>query len=434
MSHLPIPLAVVYAGLAGTLLALLVAAATNRWSPRVFFLLALRLAIGWHFMFEGFHKIHSYYTGPTDTNRVFTSEPYFKVAPGPLGERMRKEFSDAGAVIETKVKAPKDISPADFAKKTLEEQAAECPEAVAKELNAAEKNAQEAVKAAAESDLKTTADAEAKAVKTATDAEAVLARMPFAAAEAKASADKARAKAKADADTARAAAQKRIDSLEAIGKELVTAAKADYARWVYGVDARPATNKVINGDLTLTAPQRLDYLAWVRNEARTAEERQAPGLGVGNGTDSKRVAEMRMAAVTAEGDLARDANSFVDELRKDLGYKPDPKAEPEEPRGKLLDRVTMWFLIVVGACLMAGLLTRLACVLAAGFLVMTYLAHPAFPWYPLPPNTEGNPVFINKNVIEAIALLALACYPTGRWLGLDALVLRPFRKYKHSEI
>ncbi len=86
----------------------------------------------------------------------------------------------------------------------------------------------------------------------------------------------------------------------------------------------------------------------------------------------------------------------------------------------------MWFLVAVGACLMAGLFTRLACVLGAGFLVMTYLTYPPFPWYPLPPNTEGNPVFINKNVIEALALLALASFPTGRWLGLDALVSRIF--------
>ena len=43
---------------------------------------------------------------------------------------------------------------------------------------------------------------------------------------------------------------------------------------------------------------------------------------------------------------------------------------------------------------------------------------------PLPPGTEGNPLFINKNLIEALALLALAAHPTGRWLGLDALVHR----------
>ena len=50
-----------YAGLAGT------APGADRrhrdqngWSLRVFFLLALRLAIGWHFLFEGLHKIHSH--------------------------------------------------------------------------------------------------------------------------------------------------------------------------------------------------------------------------------------------------------------------------------------------------------------------------------------------------------------------------------------
>src|SRR4030095_14028796 len=110
MSHLPISLAVLYAGLAGTVLALIVATASNKWSPRVFCLLALRLAIGWHFLFEGLYKVQSYYTGPTDTNKPFSSEPYFKVAPGPLGAKMRKEFGDPAAEIASKVKAPKEIS------------------------------------------------------------------------------------------------------------------------------------------------------------------------------------------------------------------------------------------------------------------------------------------------------------------------------------
>jgi uncharacterized membrane protein YphA (DoxX/SURF4 family) len=137
-----------------------------------------------------------------------------------------------------------------------------------------------------------------------------------------------------------------------------------------------------------------------------------------------------MDALTAESDLVRDANSFIADLKKELNGGKAIEEEKVESRGHLLDRITMWFLVVIGAFLMGGLFTRLACLLATGFLVMTYLAHPPFPWYPLPPNTEGNPVFINKNVIEALALLTLACYPTGRWLGLDAIVLRPLCKYK----
>jgi uncharacterized membrane protein YphA (DoxX/SURF4 family) len=433
MSHLPIPLAVLYAGLAGTVLALFVATATNRWSPRVFFLLALRLAIGWHFLFEGLYKVQTYYTGPTETSKPFTSEPYFKVAPGPLGAKMRKEFSDPEAEIAAKVKATESISPAEFAKLKLDEQAAKCPEAVAKQLEAMEENAQKAVQAEAEKDLKAATAAEEKAVKDAAAAEEKAtreAKTDDEKAKAKADADKARAKAKADADKARDAAQKKAASFKEAGTELVAAAKAAYARWVYGVDARDCKVKFITGDVRMTGPQRLAHLDWVRREAKTAEEREADGLGTGTGTDAKRVAEFRMDAVTTEADLARDANAFVAELVKDLNGGKVPEDTPAESRGQRLDRVTMWFLVAVGAFLMGGLFTRVACVLAAGFLVMTYLAHPPFPWYPLPPNTEGNPVFINKNVIEALALLALACYPTGRWLGLDALVLRPFCKYK----
>jgi uncharacterized membrane protein YphA (DoxX/SURF4 family) len=443
MSHLPIPLAVLYAGLAGTVLALLVATATNRWSPRVFFLLALRLAIGWHFLFEGLYKVQTYYAGPVDVDgkiqRPFSSEPYFKVAPGPLGEKMRKEFSDPAAELAVKVKAPKDIPAAEFAKLTVEQQAAECPEAVAKQLDAMEEQAQKTVQAEAEKELKAATVAEEKAIKDATAAEdkaMKAAKTDPEKAKAKAEADKARAKAKTDGDKAREAAQKDAASFQEIGKQLVSAAKASYARWVYGVDTRSCVLKGIKGrqtdagDIWQSAPQRLEYLEFLKRRARDAEERESNGLGNGNGTDHKRVAEFRMDALTAEADLARDANAFVAELKKDLNGGKAVEEEKVESRGQRLDRVTMWFLVVVGSLLMGGLFTRVACVLAAGFLVMTYLAHPPFPWYPLPPNTEGNPVFINKNVIEALALLVLVCYPTGRWLGLDAIVLRPFCKYK----
>ncbi|MGL4422905.1 MAG: DoxX family protein, partial [Gemmataceae bacterium] len=76
-----------------------------------------------------------------------------------------------------------------------------------------------------------------------------------------------------------------------------------------------------------------------------------------------------------------------------------------------------------------GFCTRLACLMAAGFLISTYLLHPPFPWFPLPPGTEGNPLFINKNAIECFALFALACMPTGRWLGFDAILYRIYRAF-----
>ena len=93
--HLPIPLPVLYAGLGGVLLALIVATAQNKWQPRVFVLLALRLAIGWHFLVEGFQKVQSrYLIGETITNRPFSSAGYFREAPGPLGGFVRWTAGD----------------------------------------------------------------------------------------------------------------------------------------------------------------------------------------------------------------------------------------------------------------------------------------------------------------------------------------------------
>ena len=60
--------------------------------------------------------------------------------------------------------------------------------------------------------------------------------------------------------------------------------------------------------------------------------------------------------------------------------------------------------------------------LAAGFLLMTYFASPPWPWLPTPPNNEGNYLFVNKNLIEMFALLALATTASGRWFGVDALI------------
>ena len=424
MSHLPIPLAVVYAGLAGTVLALIVATITNKWSPRVFILLALRLAIGWHFAFEGLHKIHSYYTGPTETNRPFSSEPYFKVAPGPLGAKMRKEFSDPEAEIATKVKAPKAIAPAAFAKMSPEQQAAECPEAVAKQLDALAENVKTTVLAEAEKQAKDADASEAKGTKDATEAEqralkkewnkdeiakiqqaaegarkkaqfvadekraeirerlagnerlsADLVRTVKAQPEGgmlvgpleaalkvlKAQADsdlkaasaaekkaldeiaaseqkelkgewtedeKTKIRAKAEADRKKAKEKADLDRLEAKTKtELVNeavpkriqTAKVSYARWVYGVEPRDCKVKSITGEVPLTAPQRIEHIEWTRRLAKTAEEREANGLGTGTGTDIKRVAEFRMDALTAEADLARDANA----LRRRVEERPE---------------------------------------------------------------------------------------------------------------
>src|SRR5438034_11275852 len=99
----PLPPYVLYAVLGGTALALLWATAVNKWSLKVLFLLTLRLAIGWHFLFEGVHKLHSHYVGVSETSRPFSSEMYFVVGEGPAAAQMRKRLGDPEEQIKVKL-------------------------------------------------------------------------------------------------------------------------------------------------------------------------------------------------------------------------------------------------------------------------------------------------------------------------------------------
>jgi uncharacterized membrane protein YphA (DoxX/SURF4 family) len=86
------------------------------------------------------------------------------------------------------------------------------------------------------------------------------------------------------------------------------------------------------------------------------------------------------------------------------------------------DFLVKWGLVVVGGLLLLGLLTRTACVAGALYLLLFFLAMPPLPGYPESPRAEGHYLFINKNIIEMLALLALATTRSGRWAGLDGLL------------
>lgn len=87
--------------------------------------------------------------------------------------------------------------------------------------------------------------------------------------------------------------------------------------------------------------------------------------------------------------------------------------------------LTMWGLTILGVLLIAGFLTPLAAVAGAGLLMSFYLVVP--PWVGVPPSPGPEHAFIvNKNLIEALALLGIAALPTGRWFGVDAIFQRFF--------
>jgi uncharacterized membrane protein YphA (DoxX/SURF4 family) len=107
------------------------------------------------------------------------------------------------------------------------------------------------------------------------------------------------------------------------------------------------------------------------------------------------------------------------------------RAEVEPPLTSLdwINFITRWGLTLAGVGLILGLFTRTSCLLGAGFLLLFYLAMPALPWLPANPRAEGHYLYINKNIIELIALLTLATTQSGKWFGLDGFVqfLNPWR-------
>ena len=78
-----------------------------------------------------------------------------------------------------------------------------------------------------------------------------------------------------------------------------------------------------------------------------------------------------------------------------------------------MDRFIAYSHVAIGACLMAGFLTRLASLGGAGFLVMVVMTN--LPWV-----AGAAPTYYQ--LIELTALLTLATTAVGRWGGLDFFV------------
>ena len=86
------------------------------------------------------------------------------------------------------------------------------------------------------------------------------------------------------------------------------------------------------------------------------------------------------------------------------------------------DVMTMAGLTILGFCLIVGLFTRSAAVLSAIMLFSFYLAMPPLPGLPEAPGPEHS-LIVNKNLIEVVALLAIASVPSGYWLGLERMLV-----------
>jgi uncharacterized membrane protein YphA (DoxX/SURF4 family) len=182
-----------------------------------------------------------------------------------------------------------------------------------------------------------------------------------------------------------------------------------------------------NAETWFNEPENADKVKKYREEIAAVNEREAqlPPLSY----ERERLADQRKALESTRRELI----SNVDSWTKNLNDTWTKLASPEQLRRTLparpmtqLDMVnltTMWGLIVCGACLVLGLFTPLAALGGAALLTLFYLAMPPLRvGQPQGPNSEGHYWLINKNVIEFLACIFIALTPSGRWIGLDALL------------
>jgi thiosulfate dehydrogenase (quinone) large subunit len=88
----------------------------------------------------------------------------------------------------------------------------------------------------------------------------------------------------------------------------------------------------------------------------------------------------------------------------------------------VVNHMNMWGLTAIGLGLILGCFTRLASLAGMFMILLFYLCNPPFVGYYYSLPTEGNYLFVNKNLVEMAALLLIALTLSGRCLGLDRLI------------
>lgn len=128
-----------------------------------------------------------------------------------------------------------------------------------------------------------------------------------------------------------------------------------------------------------------------------------------------------------EAELKREAQNLLTAEQRARGSLP-----AERTRLWQADQATILGLLILGSLLIIGLLTRPAALLGAVMLIMFYLPAAPLPGVHLPASIAGteHSYIVNKNLIEAIALLAIAALPTGSWFGVDGIFRWLFKRQR----
>jgi uncharacterized membrane protein YphA (DoxX/SURF4 family) len=365
-------------------------------------LVLLRLVIGWHFFFEGLEKLDSWYYGPREGKPEWTAAGYLRESQGPLADWFRSQAGDPDAdALAQLPKDPPDKLPAVVADKWQKE--------FDDFVNHYQLGNDKAVQP---------------------EYVGVLAMSPLA---------PPLAPIPCPALVRAMRPNVKAEEVQAVlAKEDFALARERALKWyTKGERLVPSKLPKVEEKVKETTPERIKLYRKKLDQLNDIETKGMPAFDQDVWRKSydklkKDIAELRTDLLADLNKPFKDtmivARARLSNEQVKRGPVPTPPAVTTN-----LDRinfVTRWGVTIVGACLILGLFTRLSCVAGAAFLLMFYLAMPSLPWLPLNPRAEGHYLFINKNIIEMIALLTLATTRSGKWVGLDGLIeyFNPFRK------
>jgi uncharacterized membrane protein YphA (DoxX/SURF4 family) len=188
------------------------------------------------------------------------------------------------------------------------------------------------------------------------------------------------------------------------------------------------------GEVPMTTPQRVQEYLKKRQEIRDRESQETT-FGPKAAKLTKAQGEAKTLKKELLDDLDEQTAKMKKALREVLTYEQKrvaPLAETVNPvavwsRLAWVDNTVRWGLVVVGAGLILGLLTRLACVGGVLLLLLFYLTVPPWPWLAENPSIKGHYLFVNENIIEILALMVIATSRPGSRYGLDAWLPFPRR-------
>lgn len=88
----------------------------------------------------------------------------------------------------------------------------------------------------------------------------------------------------------------------------------------------------------------------------------------------------------------------------------------------VVDFLNMWGLTLIGFAMIVGIFTRIAKAGALLLLLFYYVAHPPLMMADYIFPGEGSYLWVNKNLIELLAVAVLFAFPTGNIIGIDRLI------------